>query len=248
MDYHVLIVDDELPASNKLSQFFTQIEREVSIFTAATIEEAYAIYQSQPLDFMLLDIELTRSNVFRLIEKIGIEHCPRIIFSTAYNQYAVKAFELHAVDYLLKPYDFARFELAINRVFDQLESTNQHNHMLAEVIDSFKKIQPAPKILWVNQSGRLVPLKLNEILYLESDGNYVQIYTDQHKYIVKKSLAELSTKLASGDFVRVHRSFMVNINYVQMVFPKSHGDMFAKLHGTDVLIPISRNYKSQLIL
>ena len=244
MLYKLLIVDDESPARLKLTQFIQRLDLKTELELAKNAREAIELLNRSSFDMLFLDIQMPQMDGFELIRTIGPENCPPVIFSTAHEQYALKAFEVHAIDYLLKPYSFDRFKLAVQRILNAKVSSNE---VLVKMIQSLELQKPRAKVLWVNQGGKLIPLAIESIEYCESDGNYVLVHTSEHKYVLRQSLGDLHAKLAADQFIRVHRSFVVNQLNIKAIHPKSHGDMFAILKSGRK-IPVSRRYKDQLMI
>ena len=244
--YTVLIVDDEAPAREKIAQFLSQLPHDFHILEAGSVQEAIAIF-SEELDFLFLDIQMPQQDGFAFIERIGLDNCPPIIFSTAYDQFALKAFEVHAADYLLKPYDLGRFQSAVEQVIRQIEQKSQPQIMLEQMLQSFQREQKKQSLLWASHRQKLVPIRVEQITHIEADGNYVQVHTEAgKKYLIRKALSTLEAELDPSVFVRVHRSCILNTLHIQEMHPKSHGDLFALLkNGEKVLV--SRRYKGNLL-
>ena len=246
MNYRVLIIDDEEPARDKIAQYLDQVEGGFEVTMAKNAEQAIRQIRSQDFDLMFLDIQMPQMNAFEMLQVIGLDSCPAIIFSTAYDQYALKAFEVHAVDYLLKPYDLDRFRTALQKVLPLIDQQKDPHQMLTQMLQAWKAPTQNPEIIWVNQGSKLVPLEVHTIEYLESDGNYVLIHTEDHKYMLRQSLGDLHDRLDERQFVRVHRSYIVNQKRIREMYPKSHGDLFAVLKSGKK-IPVSRRYREGLI-
>ena len=244
--YTVLIVDDEAPARAKIDQFLTQLPHAFDKLQAGSVKEALDQF-SDEIDFLFLDIHMPQQNGFDLIEAIGIASCPPIIFSTAYDQFALKAFEVHAADYLLKPYDFERFEAAVERVIQRIQHNHTSSAIIEQVFHSFQRSRKRQTLLWASHRQKLVPIRVDQITHIEAEGNYVQVYTTgEKKYLIRKALRTLEEELDPAIFVRVHRSCILNTLHIQEMHPKSHGDMYALLtNGGKVLV--SRRYKQNLL-
>lgn len=247
MTYRALIVDDEAPARKKIAQFLGQMPANFDITMAENALEATTALRRQTFDLLFLDIQMPQVNAFEMLREMDLDQCPPIIFSTAYNQYALQAFEVHAIDYLLKPYDFDRFKTAVQRVLQLIVQKKDTQPTLEQLLQNWKPPQSEPTLLWVNQGARIVPLEVEQIEYLEADGNYVLIHTDAHRYALKQTLADLQSKLDARQFVRIHRSYVVNKRKIREMYPKSHGDLFAVLKSGRK-IPVSRRYKDQLMI
>ena len=245
MIYTILVVDDEAPAREKVAQFIALMDDEFSATYAKNAKEGIQVLKNHQIDLLILDIQMPQMGGFEMLKTIGLDNCPSIIFSTAYDQFALQAFEVHAIDYLLKPYDFERFQVAVKKAINRKKTPEL---VLKTMLESLKNNFPnnQTKILWVNQNSNLIPLQVEKIEYLESDGNYVYVHTNDHKYLIRQSLHDLHQKLSNEHFIRVHRSFVINQLKIKSIYPKSHGDMFAVLESGNK-IPVSRKYKSDLI-
>ena len=246
MKYYALIVDDEEPARIKVAQFLQQLKQPFDYTFAKNGEEAIKMIQEQTFDLLFLDIQMPQMTGLEMLQHIDLVHSPAIIFSTAYDQYALQAFDVHAVDYLLKPYDFERFEIAVQKVLEKLTAKKYSNQAMTELLQAWQGPEKKLEVLWVHQGSKLLPIEVNSIEYLESDGNYVLIHSQGRKHMLRQSLSELHEKLNHPQFVRVHRSYVVNQLYISELYPKSHGDLFAILKS-GAKITVSRRYKEQLI-
>lgn len=247
MIYRALIIDDEAPAREKIVRFLERIPRDFHPLMAGNAREAMDYLSSESFELMFLDIQMPQMNAFEMLQQLGLSKCPPIIFSTAYHQYALQAFEVHAVDYLLKPYDFERFQIAVQRVLSLIDQQKNPNPHLEQLLKNWHPPDPNPTILWVNKGTKIVPLEVDIIEYLESDGNYVLIHTADHRYALKQSLGDLQAKLDNRQFVRIHRSYVVNKRKIREMYPKSHGDLFAVLKSGRK-VPVSRRYRDQLFV
>ncbi|MEM6631807.1 MAG: LytTR family DNA-binding domain-containing protein [Bacteroidota bacterium] len=244
--YRVLVIDDEAPAREKILRFLDKLPQRFEGEEAGSAKEALAKFTAG-FDFLFLDIQMPKQDGFSFLKEIGIENCPPIIFSTAYDQFALKAFEVHAVDYLLKPYEFDRFEQAVTEVLKRIAQPLPTQELLTDMLQSLKKEQGKQRLLWVNHRKKLIPVSVESILFIEADGNYVEIHTELgKKYLLRKALATLEEELDPSLFVRVHRSTLLNKLKITEMHPKSHGDLYAVLqNGNRVLV--SRRYKQNLL-
>ena len=247
MTYRVLIVDDEAPAREKIIQFLDSLPPAFRTEMACNSSEALQQLKRESYDLMFLDIQMPRMNAFEMLNELASERWPPIIFSTAYNQYAVRAFEVHAADYLLKPYDLDRFRVAVERVLNRIGEPESPKQVIRQLLQNWRPDTDLPDTLWINQGSKILPVAVADMEYLESDGNYVIVYTPGHRHIVKQSLREFHSKLDQRQFIRVHRSFVVNRKKIREMHPKSHGDLFAILQS-GAKIPVSRRYKEALLI
>ena len=244
--YRVLIIDDEAPAREKIQRNLDQLPHTFHVEEAGSVQEALEKF-SQEIDFLFLDIQMPQQDGFAFIQELGVENCPPIIFSTAYDQFALKAFEVHAVDYLLKPYEFERFRQAVEEVLKRIQQHTAPQEMLTQLLTSVQKEKGKQSLLWANHRQKLIPIPVESIVFIEADGNYVKVHIDSGKsYLLRKSLTHLEEELDPTLFVRVHRSTLLNKLKITEMHPKSHGDLYAILqNGNRVLV--SRRYKQNLL-
>ena len=246
MPIKILIVDDEAPARDKIARFLGQMDEDFELSLAKNAQEAIDLLHTEDFTLMFLDIQMPQMNAFEMLQQMDNTSLPAIIFSTAYDEYALKAFEVHAIDYLLKPYDFKRFSTSVERVLRFMGKEKQTNHALIDMLKSWNPPTKKLDMIWVNHRGKLIPVDVSAIDYLESDGNYVSIHADRQKYLLRKSLKDLHAQLDPQQFVRVHRSFVVNKLRIKEMHSRSHGDLIAVMHNGDQ-VTVSRRYRDQLI-
>jgi two-component system LytT family response regulator len=170
---------------------------------------------------------------------------PAIIFSTAYDQFAIRAFEVNAVDYLLKPYDRERFATAVDRALERVQKKSLDIDRLAALINS-TKIQPAlPERLLVKSGNRLVPVKLSDIEWIEAADDYSELHAGGATHLCSLGLGQLEKRLDPQKFARVHRSAIVNLSRVRNLEKDGEGGMIATMvSGKE--IKVSRNYAAEL--
>ncbi|MCB0655586.1 MAG: response regulator transcription factor [Saprospiraceae bacterium] len=242
----ILIADDEPPARRKLQ---TLLEEEPSVATIHFAQDGdetiQAIHEVQP-DLVLLDVQMPGKSGFEVIAAVGVEHMPAVIFVTAYDQYALKAFEVHAVDYLLKPYDKERFHQAFHRAIDHIGRLENYPELLRKLLDARGGGLHYPERFMVQLGSRIVPVAVEDILYLEADDKYVELHTTGQKYLLRESLANMQSKLDPSKFARIHRSHIIQINAIRQLTPRSHGDYWIEMVNGERLI-LSRRYRDQLI-
>ena len=217
-----LIVDDE-PLARTAIRNMLRRHPEVEITGecdagAAAIE---AIESSIP-DLVFLDIQMPEVDGFAVMEAIGRERMPRVIFVTAYDQYAVRAFEVHALDYLLKPFDRERFDEALHRAKQELQSPAWTERMFALLQES-RGGEYLQRVIIRNQ-GRVFFLTAGEIDWLEAQGNYVNLHGGGKTYLFREALGNLEARLDPRKFRRIHRSAIVNIDSIHELRPCFHGD------------------------
>jgi len=254
MTIRVLVADDEALARDELLYLLKQ-EHDIDIVgEAANGEDALSkILQTEP-DVIFLDIQMPKLDGLTLARKLiemGFE--TRIVFATAYDQHAIQAFEVNAVDYLLKPFEAERVKIAIERI-RQVKSTGTDD--ILKLLNQLSKEKtstqvPAPTIkltkLVIQNEESLIFLDPNEILYIFREGREVHIQTEKRRYSTKQTLQALEEKLTAYPFVRTHRGYLVNLNYAESLAPWFNGAYTLILKDPKKSqIPVSRAYLKNL--
>jgi two-component system LytT family response regulator len=227
-----IIVDDEEPARLVLREFLSAHE-EIKIIAecANGFEAVKAITESNP-DLVILDIQMPKLNGFEVLELV--DRPPAIIFATAYNQYAIKAFEVHAVDYLLKPFSKERLTAALDHVKSRLKNKIIPVHELA--VSAGMKPSPLERIL-VKDGSKVYVIPVDKIDYIEAQDDYVAIKADGKTHLKQERMAELEKELDATKFVRVHRSYILNLERIARIELYAKDSRVAILKdGTKLLI------------
>lgn len=202
----IIIIDDEEDARYLLRHYIT-MHKELSIIGEATNgTEAVDLINRLKPDTIFLDIQMPGLNGFEVLTQL--DEIPEVIFSTAYDQFAIKAFEVHAVDYLLKPYGKKRFESALERILKNQKSVIP----LAEELLSKEKDFPAKVIL--HKGIRKIMVNVQDIYYAEAFGDYTKVFTKKEMFIATTGISELKDKFNPNTFIRIHRSHFVNMNTI----------------------------------
>jgi two-component system LytT family response regulator len=215
--------------------------------------EAIDMINSHEIDLMFLDIQMPVVSGFEVINSISKERIPHIIFVTAYDQYALKAFEVHAIDYILKPFTDQRFRNAIQRAKQMIlqQKLQEEQKRLksiseeladknAEDVSLFESNKDRQRLI-VKQSGKVQFVPINEIIWLEAYDYYVKIHVKDKFYLVRESLKKLSDKLHVPTFIRIHKSSIVNTNHILSISNVEHGE-FQILLSNQVKTKIGRSY------
>ena len=195
--------------------------------------EALEILQKEQIDLIFLDIQMPDISGIQFLKSLPRK--PLVIFTTAYEQYALEGFELDVIDYLLKPYTFERFLKAVNKAQDYLSVQEKVQNM-----NSTGEIPPTPEFIFVKADYKLVKIEIAEIQYIESLKDYIKIYVVEKPVITLSSMKSVEEKLPSNDFIRVHRSFMVNIRKIQYIHRN-----YIMVGNKE--IPIGENYKEHFL-
>ena len=207
---HAMIVDDEAPARSELRYLLEETGRIDSILEASSAREAVEKLMDGKADVMFLDISMPKTSGMQLAEALHrLKNPPAVVFVTAYSEYALEAFQVDAIDYLMKPVEPERLNQALDKVQSRMKPEPQ-NHSNVERIPVVK-------------SGRKVLVPIDQIRYIEAKDDYSCIYTDNDRFLSTISLAKLEQKLAPHGFFRVHRGYIVNLDFVEDVEVISSG-------------------------
>jgi two-component system LytT family response regulator len=267
VNLRTVIVDDEPLARERIRNLLKR-HRDVEI-AAECADGAAAVSAITRLapDLVFLDVQMPRMDGFEVLRAVlprqatgrgagdgshagsspDGRNAPAIIFVTAYDQYALRAFDSNALDYLLKPFDRERFESALARARRQIE-TEKREHLSARLEALVRALEPGPRFLdrlVIRNAGRVTFLKAEEIDWIEAAGNYVSLHSGTESHLLRETMATLESKLDPAKFVRIHRSTIVNLDRVREIQPSFHGDAVVLLRGGKRL-PLSRNYREKL--
>ncbi|MEZ5306308.1 MAG: LytTR family DNA-binding domain-containing protein [Pyrinomonadaceae bacterium] len=242
----VLLIDDEPLARELIADMLSEFSGITVIGECADGKEAVATIPRLKPDLVFLDVQMPLMNGFEVLEQIRDSCPPEIIFVTAYEQYAVKAFDFHAVDYLLKPLSRDRFREAVARAMERLikKETRGNEEIFASLIDTYRKRSSGLQRIFVKDQGRIILVEPENIDWIEADDKYVRIYTEKKRYLIRQTIGALEKELDSTIFMRIHRSKIVNLKRVKEVNPLFGGEHELVLRdGTK--IAMSRNYKKR---
>jgi two-component system, LytTR family, response regulator len=242
----VLIADDEAPARRKLARFLEgRSDMEIVAEASNGLDAVDLIAMTKP-NVVFLDIHMPDLDGLGVAEAIGeMPSPPAIVFVTAHDQYALRAFEVSAVDYILKPYDRAHFDRAVERAIARAALPNADaNAALARIIRDARKESGFIKRLLVPHEGRSFFVTVDDIVRIASDGNNVELHTTNGRFRLRTTMESLESRLDPAKFVRLHRSHVVNIDAIAAVEPSFHGDYVATLRNGERL-PWSRRYATR---
>jgi len=234
-----VIVDDEAPARAKLERLLAADARFALAGTAADGLQAVALIQDVAPALVILDIQMPGLTGFEVIDVLGPDACPDIIFSTAYDQYALAAFDAAAIDYLLKPYDAARFTRALDRAHARLTAGQR------ERLDALLAQRPLERLL-VKRDGALVPIAMSEVHRLSAQDKHVRVFSTRGEHVVRHALRALEARLDPRRFVRVHRGDIVALDAVEKLEPYTHGDALLTLRGGAAVV-LSRTFREAFL-
>jgi two-component system, LytTR family, response regulator len=247
MSYSVVIVDDEPPARAKLARFVAELEDFRVAAEAGSVDEAIVAVRNTTPDVLYLDIQLGSHSGFDVVDGLKGSAAPLIVFTTAYSEYAVKAFELQALDYLLKPFDRDRFLRSIERTRAALAEPDRSDveERVRRLLAQIPGRPAAPNQILVRESERAFFLSVDAIQRVSAAGNYVEVHANGKVHLIRDTLTSFIAQLDAGEFLRVHRSHVVRVNFIAELRPMFHGDYELVLRDGQTL-SLSRRYKALL--
>ncbi|HEX6913550.1 MAG TPA: LytTR family DNA-binding domain-containing protein [Longimicrobium sp.] len=267
MKIRTLVVDDEPLARRRLSRLLDEEPGVEVVGVCASGHEAVEAIRRDRPDLVFLDVQMPELDGFGVLAQVGADQLPAVVFVTAYDRYALQAFEVHALDYLLKPYTPARLSAAVQRATRQLKAPHDDTARLAELLEHLDRERralaerldgtppPAPAApqspahtgrLLVKEGERMFFVPVERVDWLEAEGNYVRLHCGREAHLVRATLGGMEEQLDARRFTRIHRSTIVNVDRVKEVRPWFAGDYLVKLQdGTE--LRLSRRYRERLL-
>lgn len=269
----VLVVDDEAPARKRLTELVENTDAVVLLTACADGRSAIEhILRGEP-DLVFLDVQMPEITGIDVVRLVGPDRMPPVVFVTAYDQYALKAFELAAVDYLLKPFSDERFEQAVDRArehvrhrsFDEISdrmmdllrsagsaaSPQEDAASAAATNDTTTATDVDPsgpsmiERIAVQRRNEIELVPVDDVVFFEAEGSYVNVYTDERKHLIRERMKTLEERLPADQFCRIHRSTIVNLDWVEALEPTDPGDIVARL-TTGKRLRVSRSRRKAL--
>jgi len=242
-----LIIDDVPLARDRLKRCLADDAEIEIVGECDNGEKAVADIRSLAPDLIFLDVQMPALDGFGVLEALRGERAPVVIFVTAYNEYAIQAFEVNALDYLLKPVDCERLSKAVERARTRLVQLNRDDHFDSRVRAMLEDIKTGSKYikrLTIKLTGRTILLPTDEIDWIETHGNYMKVHAGRESHLIRATMQSLEAKLNPEKFVRVHRSAIVNVEKIKEIYPRSNGDQDLVLQNGRQLM-LSRNYRDK---
>ncbi|MGY6745029.1 MAG: LytR/AlgR family response regulator transcription factor [Cecembia sp.] len=230
-----LVIDDERLARKELINLLSQFDQVEVIGEANNVDDAKEKIEQLSPDVVFLDIQMPEKTGFDLLEEL--DNVPHVIFTTAYDEYALKAFQVNALDYLLKPVEQKRLGEAIERLQKKLSESSARHDDVASAIQGNKL--GLDDQVFVKDGDRCWFVKLSNVRLFESDGNYIKVYFDNNKPMIHKSLNALDERLDEKSFFRASRKHIINLSWVEAIEPWFNGGLVVTLKGGD-RIEVSR--------
>ena len=221
----VIVDDEELGRDRIQSLLETQPDVEIVAVCSDGPSAVEAIERAQP-DLVFLDVQMPGMDGFEVIENLDPTRLPAVVFVTAHDGHAIRAFEIHALDFLLKPFDQNRFDKALERARTQVGrgKTPAIDSRIVSLLEELREERKYPERLIVKSSGRVFFVRTEEIDWVEASGNYVKIHTKAEAHLLRESMKNMEAKLDPKTFVRIHRSAIVNIDRIKELEPWFHGE------------------------
>jgi two-component system LytT family response regulator len=262
MKIRTVVVDDEPLARRRLARLLEADETVDVVAVCANGPDAVRTVREARPDLLFLDVQMPEMDGFGVLQALGGDGLPQVVFVTAYDQYAIQAFEVHALDYLLKPYTPARLSAAVRRAARQiaapratpadrltelLEHLERERRELGARLGGGAPAQPAHTTRMLVKNGeRMFFVPVEKIDWLEAEGNYVRLHCGREAHLVRATLTGMEEQLDPHRFTRIHRSTIVNLDRVKEVRPWFAGDYLVKLHDGAEL-RLSRRYRDRLL-
>ncbi|HMQ49408.1 MAG TPA: LytTR family DNA-binding domain-containing protein [Saprospiraceae bacterium] len=243
-----LVVDDEPLARARIVKLLEENEQIWLLGECKNGREALKSITTYKPDLVFLDIQMPDLNGFDVLSQPEIKQLPFIIFVTAYDQYALKAFDVHAVDYLLKPYDDDRFFQALDHACRQINLNKQaslHEKMV-QLLDEHQAEEPINLYsLELKEKGRQVRLKIDDVLYFEADGNYLRLHTFEKCHLIRQTMQAIEEQVDPQQFLRIHRSLLVNTHFIENILYEGNNQFLICLKN-GIRLSSGRSYREPI--
>ena len=246
MKIRTLIVDDE-PLARERIRTLLEEEPDIELIgecdNGATAVET--IVEKQP-ELLFLDVQMPELDGFGVLDQIKDSHMPAVVFVTAHDTFALQAFEVHAIDYLLKPFDRERFKKALDRAMQSVKrrQTDDLSHRLSALL---AEVKPEARIdrLAIKSAGRVIFLRLDEIDWIEAADNYVNLHVGNDSHLHRETMTAMEERLKGGKFMRISRSTIVNVDRIKELQPLFHGE-YSVILRNGTRLTLSRGYREKL--
>jgi len=243
----VLLVDDEPLGREMLREMLEEDAQAAIVGESVNGREAADAIQKLSPDLVFLDVQMPEVGLFDVLELLNPVQLPRVIFVTPYDHYAVRAFEVHALDYLLKPFDRERFDACWQRAKAQIlrDRSTSVDHRILALLEDLKAGSRYLERLVIKAGGRVYFLRTDEIDWIEAQGNYVSVHSGKKSHLLRETISSLDSQLDPKQFVRIHRSSIVRVDRIQELQPWFHGE-YRVILNTGTQLTLSRNYRDNL--
>jgi two-component system, LytTR family, response regulator len=244
MTLRILIVDDESVARRRIRRLLTAEHDVTVIGECGDGGSAIAAIAAEHPDLVFLDVQMPERDGFEVLQAVPPPELPAILFVTAYDRYALRAFDVHAIDFLLKPFTRERFRIALVRARERLERRDR-DAGLAALAASLRQRPRYLSRVPVRTGDRIVLVDVTTVDWLEAADNYVRLHVQNREYLLRETLASLESQLDPNRFARIHRSAIVQIDRIAELHPATHGD-FDVLLRDGTRLTLSRTWRDRL--
>jgi two-component system LytT family response regulator len=244
MTTRVLLVDDEAVARRRLRRYLAADSTVTIVGECADGRSAVTAIRTLGPDIVLLDVQMPELDGFDVLQALAPAEWPAVIFVTAFDRYALRAFDLHAIDYLLKPFTRDRFALAMARAKARIRG-READDQLAALVEQLRAAPRPPRRVAVRSGQRIVVIDWAEVDWIEAADNYVTLHVGRTQYLLRSTLTALESSLDAHQFVRIHRSAMVQVDRVKELVSETHGDFSIRLRDGSALT-LSRTFRDRV--
>lgn len=249
MMIRAVIIDDEYLARQRVIKLLEPFHWIKLIGEARNGKDAVELIRLKQPDLLFLDVQMPDFDGFEVVQRMKGSKMPYIVFTTAFDQYAIKAFDVHALDYLLKPIDEDRFNSSMQKVEDhfQTQRATDFNEQLVKLINTYNRTDQYITHLTITERGREFDVDLDDVFYLEANGNYVNLHTATKTHLYRSTMNSLAAKVNHEDFIRIHRSLILNKRYIaQCVYTNNNEYRFTMKNGQ--FLHSGRSFKEDIMV
>ncbi|MEQ9186685.1 MAG: LytTR family DNA-binding domain-containing protein [Cryomorphaceae bacterium] len=243
-----IVVDDEVLSRSRIKKLLEEIDQIQLIGEGRNGDEAIELITSYRPDLVFLDVEMPDRDGFQVLNRIPEQERPFIIFVTAHDRFALKAFDVHAVDFLHKPFDDERFNKAVLHAIELIGQRDQSvlNEQLIRIVDDYRsRSHQSPFVLKIKDKGRERSINLYDVLYIEADGNYLKLQLENERFLIRNTMQQMIGELDHACFVRIHRSVILNVNYLKLKSYKGNNEYTFRMKNGDEFIS-GRSFKESI--
>jgi two-component system, LytTR family, response regulator len=242
-----LVVDDEPVARARVVALLGDEPDVEVVGECANGSQAVAAIADRSPDLVFLDVQMPEMDGFEVARRLGPDRMPAVVFVTAFDQYALQAFEVHALDFLLKPFSAQRFKSALSHAREQLAQrrATTMGRQLLEWLPEIQKREPILDRLVVKSSGRIYFVRVADVDWCEAAGNYISLHVGQQSHLIRETMNHLEARLDPNQFVRIHRSTIVNVDRIQELRSSFNGEHVVLLRS-GTRLALSRGYRDAL--
>lgn len=243
----VLVAEDEPPAQQRILRLLKKRPDIEVVDVCGDGSEAVAAIRGSRPDIVLLDIEMPEKNGFEVIAEVGVDNMPLVIFITAYDRYAIRAFEVRAIDYLLKPFEEERFFQTLDRSIDRIaqKSTSAEKLAIVELLRERMNPKEYLKRIAVSSDGRIKLVPVERIDWIQAERNYIRIHVGKNSFLLRETINSMESQLDPDIFLRIHRSTVVNLNQIEEIQELFHR-RYRVLLKSGAYLAVSHGYRTRL--